>query len=57
MVVLEREHVLESPSFPFSRSGVRPKIGIFNTFSNNDVGVGLDAENRWPVPLLLPSSD
>lgn len=57
MVVLELEHVLESSSFSFSRSGVRPKIGIFNTFSNNDVGVGLDAENRWPVPLLLPSSD
>lgn len=57
MVVLELEHVSGSPSFSLSRSGVGPKICVSNTFSDRDAGVGLDAENHWPVLSLRPYLD
>lgn len=40
MVGLELECVSESPSLSFSRSGVGPKLYIYNTFSDNDAGAG-----------------
>lgn len=56
-VVLELEHVSESPSFSFSRSGVGPEIYVSNRLSDSDAGVGRDAENHWPVLSLLPYLD
>lgn len=57
MVVLEPEHVSGSPGFSFSRSGVGPKICVSNTFSDSDAGVGVEAENHWPVLSLRPYLD
>lgn len=57
VVVLELEHVSGSPSSSFSRSGVGSKICVSNTFSDSDAGVGLDAENHWPVLSLWPYLD
>lgn len=53
VVVLELEHVSGSPSSSFSRSGVGSKICV----SDSDAGVGLDAENHWPVLSLWPYLD
>lgn len=37
--------------------GWGPRSAFLNTFSDSDAGVGLDAENHWPVLSLWPYLD